>query len=54
MIYKYFKHLTPCNVLKSIYCFVYLEYKIKKFGSMLRSTSQISFSKLYMERSTRR
>ncbi|XOD67801.1 MAG: hypothetical protein ACMUEL_07865 [Flavobacteriales bacterium Tduv] len=26
----------------------------KKFGSMLRSIAQISFSELYMERSTRR
>ncbi|XOD67609.1 MAG: hypothetical protein ACMUEL_06695 [Flavobacteriales bacterium Tduv] len=31
-----------------------IEYKIKKFGSILRNTAQISFSELYMERSSRR
>ncbi|XOD66504.1 MAG: hypothetical protein ACMUEL_00105 [Flavobacteriales bacterium Tduv] len=40
--------------MKSIYCLVHLEWKIKKFGSILRSTEQIRFSELYMERSTRR
>ncbi|XOD66872.1 MAG: hypothetical protein ACMUEL_02250 [Flavobacteriales bacterium Tduv] len=31
-----------------------MEYKIKKFGSILKSTSQIRFSELYVEPSTRR
>ncbi|XOD67558.1 MAG: hypothetical protein ACMUEL_06380 [Flavobacteriales bacterium Tduv] len=31
-----------------------MEYKIKKFGSILRSTAKINFSEVYMELSTRR